>query len=113
MRLVTENARVCCAHVLGTVSLVPGQELVRIDGRRVMVQTQPIGRPLSGCPNVGATIKPCTSVLTVGSGWSGLLRIDGKAVCLDILTGLTDGTPPGSVKYRVADPGQTLVGADA
>jgi hypothetical protein len=37
------------------------------------------------------------------------VRIDGCAVCLDTVTGLTDGTPPGIVTYKVRSPGQTLV----
>ncbi len=42
-------------------------------------------------------------------GYSEWLRIGGKRVCLDTVTGLTDGTPPGTVKYEVRDPGQRLV----
>jgi hypothetical protein len=34
-------------------------------------------------------------------------------VCLDAVTGLTDGTPPGIVKYKVRNAGQRLVGASA
>jgi hypothetical protein len=30
-------------------------------------------------------------------------------VCLDNLWGLTDGTPPGVVKYNVVDPAQKFV----
>jgi hypothetical protein len=37
------------------------------------------------------------------------VRIDGRRVCLDTVTGLTDGTPPGTIKYEVRSPGQDLV----
>jgi hypothetical protein len=37
------------------------------------------------------------------------LRIAGRRVCLETVTGLTDGTPPGTVKYLVRDPGQGFV----
>jgi hypothetical protein len=45
----------------------------------------------------------------VKEGYSAFVTIDGKPVCLDSLQGLTDGTPPGTVKYKVNAPGQTLV----
>ncbi len=115
MLVVTDSALVCCAHVMGIVGIVPGQSpipgqsFVFIDGRAVVVQTQPIGRPIAGCPNVGMTIKPCTAVVNVTGGWSDLVFVDGKAVCLDTLTGLTDGTPPGTVKYTVKHAGQGFV----
>ena len=35
--------------------------------------------------------------------------IDGRPVCLDTVTGMTDGTPPGVVKYIVVDPAQDFV----
>ena len=56
-----------------------------------------------------ATIKPCQLTLRVQVGYSDLLRIDGRRVCLDTVTGLTDGTPPGMVPYRVRSSRQTLV----
>lgn len=109
MLVVTDSALVNCAHVMGIVSLVPGQSLLYIGGRPALVQTQPIGRPIAGCPNVGMTIKPCTSVVNVTGGWSDLAFVDGRPLCLDTLTGLTDGTPPGTVKYTVKNAGQGFV----
>ena len=109
MRILSEDALLICNHVLGTVGIEPTQDLVRVQGRRVLVETDPEGRPIRSCPNVGATIKPCQLTLRVQSGYSDLLRIDGKRVCLDTVDGLTDGTPPGTVHYRVRDPGQDLV----
>ncbi len=38
-----------------------------------------------------------------------LLRIDRNRVCLDIVTGLTDGTPHGTIKYQVRAAGQNYV----
>jgi hypothetical protein len=109
MRLLTEDAVVICNHVLGRVGIRPAQGWVRIDGRRVLVDDDPEGRPISGCPNVGATIKPCQRTLRVQVGYSDWVRIEGKGVCLDTVSGLTDGTPPGTVHYRVQSPGQDLV----
>jgi len=42
--------------------------------------------------------------LKVEVGYSDFISIDGKHVTLDSLSGLTDGTPPGIVKYKVNDP---------
>ena len=109
MKLLTERAVLICNHVLGTVGIEATQDLVRIQGSRVLVDDDPESRPISMCPNVGATIKPCQRTLAVQRGYSDLMRILGRRICLDTVTGLTDGTPPGTVQYRVRDPGQDLV----
>lgn len=106
---LTLDARLVCKHELGTVGLRASQGLVTIEGRPVLVENDPEGRSISGCPNVGATIKPCTLTLTVFNGYSGLIRIDGRRVCIDDVKGLTDGTPPGMVEYIVREPGQNFV----
>ena len=46
-------------------------------------------------------------------GYSTFLKIDGHKICLDTVRGLTDGTPPGVVEYKVRIPGQGLVAATA
>lgn len=109
MYLVTEDAVLVCAHELGIVNIVATQDLVTVEGRRVLVESNPEDRPIIGCPNTGPTIKPCGKTLRVRAGYSDLLRIDGRRACLDIVTGITDGTPPGTVPYKVRSPGQTLV----
>jgi len=109
VKVLTEDALLVCAHVLGTVGIQPTQDLVTIEGRCVLVENDPEGRPITACPNIGATIKPCQLTLKVREGYSDLVRIDGRRMCLDTVTGLTDGTPPGTVKYKVRDPGQNLV----
>ena len=107
--LLNDRTVMVCAHETGIVDIVAGQSLVRLEGGHALVQTDPEARPIAGCPNVGPTIKPCTSTLKVAVGYSDFVRIEGKAVCLDTVTGLTDGTPPGTVEYKVRSPGQTLV----
>jgi hypothetical protein len=108
MLWVTVDALMQCAH-LGKVGLIAAQSWVTITGRPVLVQADPEGRPIAGCPNIGPTIKPCTTTLQVQAGYSTWIRVDGQPVVLDIVTGLTDGTPPGVVKYHVTAPGQSLV----
>jgi hypothetical protein len=110
VRLLTEDARLVCKHRLGKVATTASQGWVTIAGRRVLVEGDPERRPITGCPNVGATIKPCTLSLKVQSGYSALVRVDGRPVCLENIAGLTDGTPPGVVQYVVAEPGQSFVG---
>jgi hypothetical protein len=107
--LITEDAHITCAHILGVVDLDPSQHLVTIQGRAVLVEPDPEGRPIHHCPNIGATIKPCTHTLKVKEGYSDLVRIQGRRACLETVTGLTDGTPPGAVTYGVRDPGQRFV----
>ena len=110
MKLLTEDAKLVCAHRTGKVSIAAiGQKLVTVGGRLLLVATDPEGRSISGCPSMGPGIKPCTTTLPVEFGYSTWLKIDGKRVCLDTVTGLTDGSPPGTIHYLVADPGQQLV----
>ena len=109
MRWLTEDAKLVCKHELGRVGIVATQTFVSIAGRKVLVENDPEGRPIAGCPNYGPMIKPCTTTLKAQAGYSTWLRIGGHCICLDTVTGVTDGTPPGIVKYLVRDPGQTFV----
>ena len=109
MYLLTRDAVVVCAHELGVVGIIATQDLVTVSRRNMLVEADPEQRPIVGCPNIGPTIKPCTSTLPVQTGYSDLIRIGGRRVCLDTVTGLTDGTPPATVKYKVRSPGQGLV----
>lgn len=109
MKFLTEDAVLVCDHENGIVAIAASQAWLTIAGRAVLVDSDPEGRPIAGCPNTGAMIKPCTSTLKVKKGYSDFIRVDGKAVCLDTVTGLTDGTPPGVVDYKVRRPGQDWV----
>ncbi len=109
MQLLTEDALITCGHLAGRVEIAPTQELVSIGSRRILVEKNPEGRVIQGCPNIGPAIKPCRATLLVHEGYSSLLRIQGRRICVSTLWGLTDGTPPGTVRYEVRDPGQTLV----
>ena len=109
MKWLTQDAVIICKHELGIVRLTTSQDVVTIEGRTVLVENNPETRLIVGCPNIGATIKPCTFTLKVEEGYSDFLRINGQRICLDTVTGLTDGTPPGVVKYSVRSPGQELV----
>jgi hypothetical protein len=109
MHWLTEDAELVCNHELGRIANEPGQDLVTVERRRVLVATDPEGRAIRGCPNIGATIRPCLRTLRVDAGYSTWLTIEGRSICLDTVTGYTDGTPPGVVTYHVRRSGQHLV----
>ena len=109
MWVLTEDAVLACSHELGIARAVASQSLVTIAGRKVLVEADPENRPIAGCPNFGITIKPCQLTLRAVAGYSDLVRIDGRRVCLDPVTGPTDGTPPSVPIYKVKTPGQALV----
>ena len=109
MQVMTEDAIVLCTHQLGTITNQPSQGLVTIDGRKVLVDNDPESRSIRLCPNIGVTMKPCTTTLKVVAGYSTFVKIDGKAACLQTVTGMTDGTPPGIVQYQVRYAGQQLL----
>jgi hypothetical protein len=113
VKVLTEDAVFKCQHS-GVVEVAPTQEYVRIDGRLVLVDDNPEGRDIDRCDFTNlAGIRPCGNSLKVREGYSAFIAIDGHAVCLDNLWGLTDGTPPGTVKYEVRAPGQEYVSGAA
>jgi hypothetical protein len=114
MRLLTERALLVCDHELGRVRLAHRQSLVRIDDARVLVDDDPERRPIKGCPNTNPLVGvlPCRTTQRVEAGHSALLRIDGLRVCLDAVTGRTDGVAP-IYHYLVRDAGQRLAEATA
>ena len=107
--VLTAHGAMACKHDLGKVAMAHSQSFVTISGSPILVEGDPVGKAIAGCPNVGATIKPCTSTLAVTRGYSNLVRISGRRICLETVTGLTDGTPPGMVTYNVKNPGQGFV----
>ncbi len=109
MFFLSDQAKIVCNHELGQVQNVPSQNWVKIAGHPILVNNDPEGKAIKGCPNYGVGIKPCQTTLKVTIGYSGFIRIDGRAISLDSLSGLTDGTPPGAVRYKVNDAGQNCV----
>lgn len=112
MKLLVETAVLRCAHGLGVVQLQRSQSLVKIARAAVLVHPDPEQRPIASCPSTGIGILPCTTSLSATAGYSTLVKIEGRPACLDTVKGLTVGSPPGTVNYTVATPGQTLVTED-
>ena len=109
MRWLTEDAVLVCAHEVGLVGIKTSQNFVTVNRRRVLIDDNPETCPIVGCPNTGPSIKPCTQTLKVREGYSKFIRIEGQRICLETVVGLTDGTPPGTVIYKVRNPGQNFV----
>jgi len=111
MLMLTEDAMLACEHARGKVEIEPSQRFCRIGGRSILVDSDPEGKSISGCPhlNPAVGIKPCTQTLRVKEGYSSFVRVGGQSVCLDSVQGLTNGTPPGLVKYIVERAGQDFV----
>lgn len=114
MLWLTEDAVLVCNHEMGIVANRPSQELVTINGRRALIHDDPERRSINGCQNSNPPvgIRPCLNTLAVQAGYSRFIQINGHAVCLDTVTGLTDGTPPGTVIYKVRSPGQGFVSSE-
>lgn len=109
--ILTIDAELRCSHLTGTVQVKAQQKWVTVEARALLVQDDPEGRAIAGCP-VAPPNKLCTTTLSVEAGYSALVRVGGRPVCLDTLTGSTDGTlfP---ARYGVAAPGQAWVKADS
>lgn len=107
---LTEQADVRCTHRLGRAPQHASQQWVRVQGVPILVAPDPVGRTIGGCPNVGVAIKPCQKTLPIRTGESSYIAVDGHRVIRSDLTGFTDGTPPGAVRYEVLSPAQDLVG---
>lgn len=108
MDWLTVDGTLVCAHEAGSVELVATQQLVTINGRAVLVEPDPEGRPIAHCPWVQPGFMPCVLTLKA-TGYSSRIRIDGRCVGLDTVVGVTNGTPAGTFQYTVRRPGQTLV----
>jgi hypothetical protein len=117
--VLSANAVLKCVHVNGLVGITTSQDFVTVtepaahDRRarqpsRWLIEADPEHRPIVGCPNINVGIYPCTVTYRVREGYSSFVRIGGRAICLDSVTGLTNGSP-GVFEYRVAAAGQGFV----
>jgi hypothetical protein len=106
---LTEDAVLMCAHESGIVQIEAQQKLLRINGRRVLVEDDPEHKKIEHCPWMSPGQKRCTTTQAVKEGYSPTISVDGHRVCLDTVSGLTDGTPFGTFRYKVRTTGQDLV----
>ncbi|UPJ53437.1 hypothetical protein IVB30_20235 [Bradyrhizobium sp. 200] len=111
--VLTETSIVRCGHG-GTVALRASQNALKINGQRVLVQTDMSGAtvicPAVTDPNTG--LKQCMTVISVMAGASRSVSVAGQPVLLDIAQGLTDGLLAGTpVSWSVSSAGQTKLQA--
>lgn len=95
--VLISNSNVTCGH-LGKVQVSSSAKL-RVNGQPVLLKSSIENKTVANCgtvpnPNTGA--KPCTKVIAVSTGEATKLKVGGKAVILDTLTGDTDGTVGGT-----------------
>ena len=103
---MTLDSRSECGHG-GSVSPHAQQRWVTVMQVPVLVMDDPVGRSISTCPNIATNLVPCTICGAVISGPSPFVRIDGRAVVLDNLVGVTNSVAPST--YFAVDAGQSWV----
>jgi hypothetical protein len=111
MEWINAAATVRCDHY-GRVANHASRSWIFAEDMPMLVKDDPEGREITGCPNFGPAVKPCWRSLRASKGYSELVYVDGAAAVGSQLSGLTDGTPPGMVRYSVIDPGQVFVYMD-
>lgn len=108
--VLTENSTVTCAHQ-GTVQLRAGQSKLSVDGSKVLVDGDLTDCAISGCITVtdpNTSSKTCTSTTAAVGGVASKLKVNGKGVLLEDISGQTDGTVSGTLQtWSVQDAGQT------
>ena len=105
MLLITEDATIVCGHG-GRAAVAASQRWVTVQGRALLVATDPEAKGISGCPFL-ASGQPCVGTAGVTKGYSTLLRVDGRAVCRADVEGPT--LPLRVAHYTVARPAQAFV----
>ena len=111
MKVLTVDARLRCDHKTGNVKIEASQGLVTVEGRPILVYSDPEGKSIPDCSHSvpAAGILPCKLTLKARTGYSQFVRVGDRRICLDTVIGYTNGTPPSQVDYTVDDPGQGLV----
>jgi hypothetical protein len=112
--VLTKDAYFLCDHD-GRAEPAARQSYVLINATPVLVHGDPVGRTIHGCTNFNPPLglKPCGTTLKVLNGYSTFIRISGRPICLSTVEGMTDGTPPGAVRYSVHRSGQDWIQAAA
>ncbi|HEY2028935.1 MAG TPA: hypothetical protein VGH20_06970 [Myxococcales bacterium] len=105
MLFLTDDATILCGHA-GRCAVGASQRWVTVQGRPLLVATDPEGKGISGCPFLAGG-QPCVGTAEVSRGYSTLVRIDGRPVCRADVEGPT--LPLRVAHYTVARPGQSFV----
>ena len=114
MLAITRDAVLKCAHG-GVVHFDPQQEWVTIEGRAILVEGDPLGRRIWACPQATPVNPPCRRTISVNEAksYSAMVRIDGKRICMDTITGTTDWSLLSVIPFTALEAGQQLVSLGA
>jgi hypothetical protein len=90
-KVITGKSKITCAHQ-GTVTFTPGQQLLKVGERAVLVAADISSGVVTGCttPTTNTT-KPCTKVISLLTGATTKFTVGNQPVLLETARGLTDG----------------------
>jgi len=116
--VLTEKSSLVCANQ-GAVQLTATQSKLTVAGAKVLVTGDLANAPISRCTTVTNTItgaKQCMMIVSAQGGVSTKLKVAGKGVLLDTISGTTDGVvvpppPPGIQTWSVQSAGQSKLKA--
>ena len=114
--VLTEKSSLVCANQ-GAVQLTPTQSKLTVAGAKVLVSGDLANAPISLCQTINDLthgIKQCAMIASAVGGVSAKLKVAGKGVLLDTISGTTDGTVPtqgGIQRWSVQSAGQSKLKA--
>jgi hypothetical protein len=106
---LTQSSAVACIHQ-GKVTLAPSQTKLTVGGVAVLVETDIAGKPVAGCtlPTTTNTVTCTAAVNELPGGTALKLKVGGKAVLIENVNGLTNGSQSGvPATWSVTSAGQT------
>jgi hypothetical protein len=116
VRVLTEDAVLKCDHG-GVVDIKPRQDWIRISGRAVLIEDDPLNRSVHRCPMITPTTPACARTISISEApsYAAFVRVqtkgdDRRRLCLDSTTGHTDWSRMATVNYNVTSSGQDFVG---
>jgi hypothetical protein len=93
---LTENSKLVCAHQ-GALQLTASQSKLTVSGAKVLVEGDLPPAAIQNCitpsvpPPAPSVSKPCMNVTSSIGGVAAKMKVQGKGVLLEDITGLTDG----------------------
>jgi len=114
--VLTEKSSLVCANQ-GAVQLTATQSKLTVAGTKVLVTGDLASAPISRCLTVTNAVtgtKQCMMIVLAQAGVSAKLKVAGKGVLLDTISGTTDGVVPplpGIQTWSVQSAGQSKLKA--
>jgi hypothetical protein len=107
--VLTAASALVCPHQAPLTVQASQRQLV-VDGQPVLVRADLLAATVSGCPNTGPGLKPCTLVTNIAAGLAVTLRVGAEPVALETAYGATDAVPQPAF-WRVTAANQTKLEA--